>query len=57
MEYTSMHKNVSVLDIDLGEATSSVRKILTAYRPEHLPLGTASKDGDVARILSRRIRS
>ena len=49
MEYTLMHKNVSVLDIDLDEATSSVRKVITAYRPEHLPLGTVSKDGDVDR--------
>ena len=49
MEYTLMHKNVSVLDIDLDEATNSVRKVLTAYRPEHLPLGTASKAGDVDR--------
>ena len=46
MEYTLMHKNVPVLDIDLDEATSSVRKILAAHHPEHLPLGTASKHGD-----------
>ena len=43
MEYTLMHKDVSVLDLDLDEATNSVRKILAAYHPEHLPLGTASK--------------
>ena len=49
MEYTLMHKDIPVLDIDLDEATGSIRKILAAYRPEHLPLGTASKRGDVDR--------
>ena len=49
MEYTLMHKNVPVLDIDLDEATSSVRKILAAHHLEHLPLGTASKQGDTDR--------
>ena len=49
MEYTLMHKNIPVLDIDLDEATSSVQKVLTVYHLEHLPLGTASKHGEVDR--------
>ena len=49
MEYMLMHKNIPVLGIDLDEATSSVRKILAAYHPEHLPLGTASKQGGADR--------
>ena len=49
MEYTLMHKDIPVLNLDLDEATSSVRKILAAYHPEHLPLGTASKHGDTDR--------
>lgn len=49
MEYTLMHKDIPVLDLDLDEATSSVRKILAAYHPEHLPLGTASKQGGADR--------
>ena len=49
MEYTLMHKNIPVLDIDLDEATSSVQRIGAVYHPEHLPLGTASKHGEVDR--------
>ena len=49
MEYTLMHKNIPVLDIDLDEATSSIQKVLTVYHLEHLPLGTASKHGEVDR--------
>lgn len=43
MEYTLMHKNIPVLDIDLDEATCSIRKLGIIYSPEHLPPGTASK--------------
>ena len=49
MEYTLMHKNIPVLDIDLDEATSSVQRIGAVYHPEHLPLGTATKHGEVDR--------
>lgn len=49
MEYTLMHKLIPVLDFDLDEATSSVQKICAVYHLEHLPLGTASKHGDVDR--------
>ena len=49
MEYTLMHKNIPVLDIDLDEATSSVQRIGAVYHPEHLPLGTASRHGEVDR--------
>lgn len=49
MEYTLMHKNISVLDFDLDELTSSVHKIGAVYHSEHLPLGTASLRGEVDR--------
>ena len=49
MEYTLMHKNIPVIEIDLDEATSSVQKICAVYHPEHLPLGTATKHGEVDR--------
>lgn len=49
MEYTLMHKDLPVLDIELDEATSSVQKIGTAYHPEHLPLATVSRRGVVDR--------
>ena len=49
MEYTLMHKDLPVLDIELDEATSSVQRIGTAYHPEHLPLATVSRRGVVDR--------
>ena len=43
VEYTLMHKDIPVLDIDLDEATSSIQKLGSIYHLEHLPLGTISK--------------
>ena len=48
MQYTLMHKNIAVADMELDEATSSIQRIDAVYRPEHLPVATASKrDGTV----------
>ena len=49
MEYTLMHKNIPVLDIELDEATGSVQKLGTVHRIEHLPLGTVDRHGIVDR--------
>lgn len=54
MEYTLMHKDIPVLTMELDEATSSVQKICTVYRPAHLPLGTAAKHGIVDRAALNR---
>ena len=42
MQYTLMHKNIAVLDMELDEATSSIQRIDAVYRSEHLPVATAS---------------
>ena len=49
MQYTLMHKNIAVADMELDEATSSIQRIGTVYRPEHLPVATASKRDGVDR--------
>lgn len=49
MRYTLMHKNIAVTDMELDEATSSIQRIDAVYRPEHLPVATASKRGGVDR--------
>lgn len=49
MEYTLMHKELPVIEIDLDEATSSVQKLGAVYHLEHLPLGTVSRHGGVDR--------
>ena len=43
MQYTLTHKNIAVADMELDEATSSIQRIDAVYRPEHLPVATASK--------------
>lgn len=49
MEYTLMHKDTPVLDIELDEATSSVQKLGALYHMEHLPLGTFNQHGIIDR--------
>ena len=49
MQYTLMHKNIAVADMELDEATSSIQRIGTVYRPEHLPVATVSKRDGVDR--------
>ena len=40
MEYTLMHKNLSVAQIEIDEETGSISKIIEIFREEHLPVGT-----------------
>lgn len=49
MEYTLMHKDISVLEIELDEATSSMQKLGAVHHLEHLPLGTVSKHSVIDR--------
>lgn len=49
MQYTLMHKNIAVADMELDETTSSIQRIDAVYRPEHLPVATASKRDGVDR--------
>ena len=44
LNYTLMHKDVPVLDMELDESTCSIQKLGTAYHIEHLPLGTFHKN-------------
>ena len=49
MQYTLMHKNIAVLDMELDEVTSSIQRIDAVYRSEHLPVATASRRDGVDR--------
>ncbi len=40
-----MHKRIAVAEIELDDATGFIQKIGTIYEPEHLPVGTAVKNG------------
>jgi len=39
MEYTLMHKNIPVVDMDIDEATGQIAKLGNAHDVRHLPLG------------------
>ena len=45
MKCTLMHKWIAVAEIELDDATGFIQKIGTIYEPEHLPVGTAVKNG------------
>lgn len=45
MKCTLMHKRIAVAEIELDDATGFIQKIGTIYEPEHLPVGTAVKNG------------
>lgn len=51
MEYTLMHKNIPVLNVELDEATGFVQKLGAVHRLEHLPLGTVDPHGIVDRTV------
>lgn len=44
MKYTLMHRKIAVAEIELDEETVSISKIETVFAPEHLPVGTTSKN-------------
>lgn len=41
--YTLMHKNIPVIDVEIDEASSAVIKVNKPQEYEHLPIGTANK--------------
>lgn len=40
MEYTLMHKNIPVVQIDIDEETGSISKIIEMFNENHMPVGT-----------------
>lgn len=49
MDYTLMHKDISVAELELDEETGAVQKVGALYRAEHLPVGISVKKGVVDR--------
>lgn len=45
MKYTLMHTDIAVADIDIDEATGSIRRIDTIYDEKHLPVGVSVRHG------------
>jgi len=45
MDYTLMHKNIPVVDLEILSDTGRIVKLRNLQAPEHLPLGVATKTG------------
>ena len=45
MKYTLMHKNIAVAELDLDDATGSIRRIDEVCSEAHLPVGVTVKKG------------
>lgn len=50
MQYTLMHKNISVAELDLDEATGSIRKVNEIWNEAHLPIGVGVRNGIADRV-------
>ena len=45
MQYTLMHKNILVLDLEIHRDTAAILKIGTIYNPSHIPIGVRVNKG------------
>ena len=50
MEYSLMHKNVFVADLDLDNETGHVLKIIKIFNVQHFPVGIVDKNGIADRV-------
>ena len=45
MDFTLMHKNIPVIDMEILSDTGRIVRLFNLQNPEHLPLGVKSKEG------------
>lgn len=50
MEYSLMHKNVLVADLDLDNETGHILKIIKIFNAQHFPVGIVDKNGIADRV-------
>lgn len=50
MEYSLMHKNVLVADLDLDNETGHILKIIKIFNVQHFPVGIVDKNGIADRV-------
>ena len=53
MEYTLMHKNLPVAQIEIDEETGSISKIIEIFHEEHLPVGTVYRQEPIRFVTDR----
>lgn len=51
MKCTLMHKRISVVELELDDATGFIKKVNSIYASEHLPIGVQMKKGVVDRAI------
>lgn len=50
MEYSLMHKNILVADLDLDNETGHILKIIKIFNVQHFPVGIVDKNGIADRV-------
>ena len=53
MQYVFMHQRIAVCDIELDDATGSIRKIGAIHAPEHLPVGVLASHAQLIQFFFR----
>lgn len=44
MEYILVHKDISVCEIEISDASFSIENVGKIYNPEHIPLGLSENE-------------
>lgn len=44
MEYILVHKDISVCEIEIADASFSIENVSKIYNPEHIPLGLSENE-------------
>ena len=44
MEYILVHKDISVCEIEISNASFSIENVSKIYNPEHIPLGLSENE-------------
>ena len=44
MEYILVHKDISVCEIEISDASFSIENVSKIYNPEHIPLGLSENE-------------
>ena len=54
MEYILVHKDISVCEIEISDASFSIENVSKIYNPEHIPLGFSENEKINLRKFNKR---
>lgn len=52
MEYILVHKDISVCEIEISDASFSIENVSKIYNPEHIPLGLSENEKSISENLT-----